>query len=92
MAAHSRLNGSVRVRPDGSLLCAHCESDLPGVASTYLSLVPVHVGPPSEGGPRINADPRVWVDAEVVFRQYYCPSCWMALQTEVAPAHAAGTP
>ena len=86
MTGSSRVNGSVRVREDGSLCCAHCGGTLPGTPATYLAQIPVHVGPPRETGPHIFADPAVYVDAEVVFRQYYCPSCYTALQSEVVPA------
>jgi hypothetical protein len=27
----------------------------------------------------------VYIDAEVVFRQYYCPGCYTAFRTEVVP-------
>jgi N-methylhydantoinase B len=81
----SRVSFNVRARADGSLICAHCTHDLPGTSATYLAQVPVHVGAPREGGPMVFADPAVYVDAEVVLRQYYCPNCFTALPTEVVP-------
>ena len=85
-AQTARVGFNVRARADGSLACAHCERDLPGTPATYLSQVPRYVGPTREGGPMVFADPAVYVDAEVVFRQYYCPGCYTALHTEVVPA------
>jgi N-methylhydantoinase B len=86
MAEGTRVNVNIRARGDGSLSCTHCGHDLPGTAASYLSQVPVHEGPPGECGPHIFPDPAVYVDARVVFRQYYCPGCYTALHSEVAPA------
>jgi N-methylhydantoinase B len=86
MAAGTGVDVNVRASGDGSLRCAHCGHDLPGTAATYLSGVPVYVGHPADGGPHIFPDPAVYVDATVVFRQYYCPGCYTALHTEIVPA------
>jgi N-methylhydantoinase B len=82
----ARVNVNLRSRADGSVTCAHCGHQLPGDAWTYLSLAPMHQGPPGEAGPHICNDPQVYIDAQIVFRQYYCPGCWTALHTEVVPA------
>lgn len=86
MTGTTQVNGSVLVHEGGALSCAYCGGVLPGTPATYLSLVPVRVGPPGEAGPHIFADPAVYVDVDVVFRQYYCPHCYTALQSEVVPA------
>jgi N-methylhydantoinase B len=41
--------------------------------------------PPTEAGPHIWGDPSVYVDAQVVFRQLFCPSCLTALYSRVVP-------
>jgi N-methylhydantoinase B len=80
-----RVDGNVRLKDDGTLICAHCQCALAGTQADYLSLLPIHEGPPAEAGPHIFANPAVYVDAEVVFRQSYCPGCYTAFQTEVVP-------
>lgn len=85
MEAGRGISGNVRETEDGSLYCVHCGQALPGSVANYIDRLPVHVGPPSEAGPHIYPDPHAWVDAEVVFRQVYCPHCWTAVQTEVVP-------
>jgi N-methylhydantoinase B len=40
----------------------------------------------SEAGPQIRRKPELYVDEEIVFRQWCCPGCFVALQTEVVPA------
>ena len=83
--AGERVNGNVRLKDDGTLICAHCEASLEGTPTNYVALLPVHEGRPAEAGPHIFADPSVYIDQEVVFRQYYCPGCYTAFQTEVVP-------
>jgi N-methylhydantoinase B len=80
-----RVNYNVRLKSDGTLECAHCQQKLEGTPTGYLALLPIHEGPPANAGPHIFANPAVYVDAEVVFRQYYCPGCYTAVQSEVVP-------
>ena len=80
-----RVDGNVRLKDDGTLTCVHCEGALEGTPADYLAFLPLHEGRPAEAGPHIFADPAIYVDAEVVFRQYYCPGCFTAFQTEVVP-------
>jgi N-methylhydantoinase B len=80
-----RIDGNVRLKDNGTLMCAHCECALEGTPTDYLAQLPVYEGPPREAGPHIFANPAIYVDAEVVFRQYYCPGCYTAFQTEVVP-------
>jgi len=78
-----RVNANINIVTGGSLECAHCSSALDGDAQTVLDLLPRREGPASAAGPHICADPSAYIDAEVVFRQYYCPSCWTAFHSEV---------
>jgi N-methylhydantoinase B len=80
-----RVNANIRQRPDGVLVCAHCLTELPGTASTVLQRLPCREAAPSAAGPHICANPETYVDADVVFRQYYCPGCWTAFQSDVVP-------
>jgi N-methylhydantoinase B len=80
-----RVDYNVRLLRDGTLECVHCQQKLEGTPSDFLSSLPVHEGPPNEAGPHIFANPAVYIDEEVVFRQYYCPGCFTALRSEVVP-------
>jgi N-methylhydantoinase B len=42
-------------------------------------------GPVSLAGPQVWTDSSVYIDANVVFRQYCCPNCFTAFYTEVVP-------
>ena len=84
-AAGERVDGNVRLTAGGALMCAHCGCMLEGTPSDYLGLLPVYEGRPAEAGPHIFASPAIYIDAEVVFRQYYCPGCYTAFQTEIVP-------
>jgi N-methylhydantoinase B len=84
-AAGERVDGNVRLTADRALMCAHCGCLLEGTPSDYQALLPVHEGPPTEAGPHIFANPAMYIDAEVVFRQYYCPGCRTAFRTEIVP-------
>lgn len=87
----TRVSANIRQRTDGVLICVHCDATLPGSADTVLALLPRYEGPPATAGPHIFGDPSEYVDAEVIFRQYYCPGCWTAFHSEVVPQETAGT-
>ncbi|MFI5586441.1 hypothetical protein ACIA5G_15480 [Amycolatopsis sp. NPDC051758] len=42
-------------------------------------------GAATDAGPQIIATASDYVDTPVVFRQYSCPSCWIALSSAVVP-------
>ncbi|ODU05741.1 MAG: hydantoinase [Pseudonocardia sp. SCN 72-86] len=70
----------------GQLACGRCGQGLGDPNSPEGLSLARHQGPPAGAGPQILADPSDYVDAEVVFRQYYCPNCWTALHSAVVPA------
>jgi N-methylhydantoinase B len=65
-----------------------CGQVLAGPGENIWDGVVQIVGPPSLAGPQVVADPGVFVDTEVEFRQFCCPSCLIALTTQVVPADA----
>ena len=79
-----RVNANV-ARSGGRLSCAHCQQQLEGTATDYLTRLPWYEGPVAEVGPHVFTDSQVYIDAPVVFRQFYCPGCYTALHTEVVP-------
>lgn len=82
----TRVNANVARAEDGTLYCAHCEQTLEGDAATYVSKLPRYEAEVSAVGPHVCAEPRQFVDVDVVFRQYICPGCATAFLTEVVPA------
>jgi N-methylhydantoinase B len=76
----SNTNGTQHVS------CAHCGHTIAPLGENFYARLPFHEGPPTEAGPQIWRDPSVYIDKPVVFRQYYCPSCFTAFRTEVVPA------
>lgn len=81
----TRVNANVRHRDGGGLECAHCGHELAGGPADYLSLLPRYEAPVSTAGPQVFAGDRVFVDSDIVFRQYVCPGCGTAFHTEVTP-------
>src|SRR5579875_511309 len=67
------------------LRCRHCGATICALADNYLDYLPMFEGAPKEAGPQIFPHPERFVDVTVVFRQYYCPSCFTAFLTQVVP-------
>ena len=80
----TRINANVS-RVDAGLSCTHCGQILEGDVSDYLSHLPRYEGPVTDVGPQVFPDTSVFIDAEILFRQYYCPGCYTAFHTEVVP-------
>jgi N-methylhydantoinase B len=65
--------------------CRHCGGRVAdGLDQLLDGLLLVESGP-RNAGPQISPDPAVFVDDEIVFRQYLCPSCLTAVTSEVVP-------
>jgi N-methylhydantoinase B len=67
------------------LTCAHCGHAIGPLGENFYANLPFYEGSPTEAGPQVWKDASVYIDKSVVFRQYYCPSCYTALRTEVVP-------
>ncbi|MGH7908031.1 MAG: hydantoinase B/oxoprolinase family protein, partial [Candidatus Binataceae bacterium] len=82
----SRIDDNLVSDSEGHWRCAHCGARLTEKGHSHLSGAIVHEGPPSEAGPQIRGDSKLFVDQPVVFRQYCCPGCYTALLSEIVPA------
>jgi N-methylhydantoinase B len=82
----TRIDDNLMIDGEGRWCCAHCGSQLAARGDNYLDGALKHEGSPSEAGPQIRGDAREFVDAPIVFRQYCCPGCYVALLTEIVPA------
>ena len=91
LAARRRLDDNLVAAPapggSGTIVaCRHCAEILGGSDPGDTLALARYEGPSAEAGPQIIADPADYVDAQIVFRQYCCPSCWTALYSAVVPA------
>jgi len=87
-ATASRLDDNLvvfRLDDRGEVVgCGRCNSEL-GSAETGLS-VAVRNSVTSAAGPGVVTDPSLFVEAVVVFREYFCPGCWTRLKCGIVPA------
>lgn len=67
--------------------CRHCEALLGELANFSLDHVPSRDLDVSAGGGLWRENPGTYLDIDVVFRQYYCPGCYTALEGAVSPAN-----
>jgi N-methylhydantoinase B len=80
-------NLAVLESPDGGrVVCVHCTTEIgPLAEGAYVESLPRLDSAPTEAGPHIWHDPSQYVDAEVVFRQLFCPGCLTAVNSRVVP-------
>ncbi|WP_027935760.1 hydantoinase B/oxoprolinase family protein [Amycolatopsis sp. ATCC 39116] len=80
-------NLAVREAPDGgTVLCVHCGTAIgPLAGGAFVASLARREAPPTEAGPHIWHDPQEYVDAEVVFRQLFCPGCLTAVHSRIVP-------
>jgi N-methylhydantoinase B len=70
----------------GSVVCVHCATVIGPVADrAFVSALARTDSLPAAAGPHIWSDPSVYVDAEIVFRQLFCPGCLTAVYSRVVP-------
>ena len=62
--------------------CAHCGEELGALSEHSKQKLVVRERPLEEVGERFQ-DPTIWVDAEIIFRELFCPGCATRLATEV---------
>jgi N-methylhydantoinase B len=89
-----RLDENLVIQEQGGhavVSCAHCGYVLCQYGEDYIQRLAQSDRPTSAAGPQIGADPATYVERPVVFRQYYCPSCFTAFLSLVVPVdHVVG--
>lgn len=65
--------------------CLRCGQDLGSVAENYKHGCLIEETDVLKANPHIG-DPHRYVDADIVFRRFYCPSCAVLIETEIAHA------
>ncbi|MGI5227921.1 hydantoinase B/oxoprolinase family protein [Actinoallomurus sp. CA-142502] len=82
-------NLAVLESPDGgTVVCTHCGTGIgPLAGGAFVAALARRDAAPADAGPHIWRDPSVYVDAEIVFRQLFCPGCLTAVYSRVVPVH-----
>ncbi|MBF6570610.1 MAG: hydantoinase B/oxoprolinase family protein [Candidatus Binataceae bacterium] len=81
----SRIDDNIVTDADGRWICAHCGTTLAEPGRNYLDGAHLRRGVPAEAGPQIRGEPAMFVDQHIVFRQFCCPGCYVAILTEIVP-------
>lgn len=68
---------------DGTIACGKCTHEICPAGENYKLYCAVIERPVTAANPYI-LDPKVYVDDEIVWRGYACPSCGLLLQGEIA--------
>ena len=72
----------------GTIVCVRCGHRFCGAGENFKEHAIRHDRPVQDANPLI-VDPRLFVDDELVFRQYVCPGCATLLENEVVLASTA---
>jgi N-methylhydantoinase B len=82
-------NLAVLESSDGAtVVCVHCSTEIgPLAEGAFVEGLALRDSAPTEAGPHIWHDPSEYVDAEVVFRQLFCPGCLTAVNSRVVPVN-----
>lgn len=80
-----RIDDNLVVTREDAIVCAHCGTQVSNKGDYFLKSAVARALLPRTAGPYGRDDAKLFVDQEVVMRQYYCPGCYTVLQTEVVP-------
>ncbi len=67
-----------------TVACRHCARALEDDQSRLL--LARRDAPSRSAGPSVITDPATFIDAQVVFREYFCPGCWSRVHCGLVPA------
>jgi N-methylhydantoinase B len=79
------VDDNLALMANGAVLCLHCGTHVSEKGKYFLEHAVKSEMPPGDSGLYSWESAKLFVDQEVVMRQYYCPGCYTALQTEVVP-------
>lgn len=80
-----QLDHHLEITEDNRYRCRRCGHDLGPAGGNFKDAAVQKVRPIQDANPLI-VDPAIFIDDEVVFRQYYCPGCATLLENEVVLA------
>lgn len=75
--------GLATVSGGSVVVCRHCGHQLSD-HDKQLSLA-CRDSDPVSGSSNVRVDPSYYVDAEIVFREHFCPSCWTTVHSGLVP-------
>jgi N-methylhydantoinase B len=84
-----RVTDNLLVRVEGGVphhCCARCDADLGPTGDNYKDHCIREDHPVSDATP-LAGDPHRYIDAEPVFRQFFCAGCGTLIENEIALAH-----
>jgi N-methylhydantoinase B len=76
------LDQHLEIDDDGTVVCRKCAHTLGPATENYKTYAVRKDRPITDANPLI-VDPDIFIDDEVVFRQYFCPGCATLLENEV---------
>ena len=77
-----QLDHHLAIDDDGVVVCRKCGHRLGPEGENFKLHAVCKERPIQDANPLI-VDPSIFIDREVVFRQYYCPGCATLLENEV---------
>jgi N-methylhydantoinase B len=77
-----RLDHHLDITDDNRVVCGRCGHELGGIDENFKEHAVCKTRSIRDANPLI-VDPEIFIDDEVVFRQYYCPGCATLLENEV---------
>ena len=83
-----QINHHLALDDAGRITCRRCEHDLGPADGNFKDAAVMKVRPIRDANPLI-VDPSLFIDDEVVFRQFFCPGCATLLENEVILASSA---
>ena len=78
-------NSNIVVTEVGRNTCRHCGHDLGASADEAGRSLVLCEGPVSLAGDQIETNARLYIDADVVFRQWCCGNCLTAFESRIVP-------
>ncbi len=79
------LDDNLRLKSNGAVVCAHCETELGRAQSGPLANAIHRERPSTDAGPGVHASPDLFTDRPIGLRQAFCPNCYAVLATEIVP-------
>ena len=77
-----RVSKRLLIDPSNNVVCENCGHVVGPSEENYKSNLVRKENSIQEANPLI-VDPKLFIDPEVVFRQYFCPACATQIETEV---------
>lgn len=80
-----KIDDNLELAPARAVVCVHCGAELGPDPQHPMAKALVRERKSRRGEPGIHADPELFTERPIVFRQRFCPGCFTLLLTEVVP-------